>query len=205
MLNDMTPSITPHDMINIREIHTELIRKLKICLSASGVQGSYLAHLVASQFRHAVRLAFRGYSSALSVSITHVVCVGAKPEVSRVHARRIIAFMQNIYTGRNWRTCSHHPGYTMSAGHGFPVLEFPVTKNSGCRPRPALSDGAHLHLFPKVTLLLFGKLDLLTGIRHFVHSFFHSLFMTEVRARTTASTVAVLAYFTGGAFRLQEI
>lgn len=113
---------------------------------SGGASPSHVSDDRVGENRLPLALSFR--LAALCDAIRSIVRIGAKKQVVRANARRVVATMENLKTCRDGSNCDE-PGNSMSANGRSPDRHLPISFSvSESRPLPAPGAALHMSIKP---------------------------------------------------------
>lgn len=148
MLFNVAPCAPFYDSVNGRRTNAKPPREIASA-GAVRVHPPHFAHVVAGQRRGMMALAIS--PAHLGMHISHIVGMGADEKMARVDARRVVATVADLHTGRHGASVGNLPGHPMRAVVTAPgTLEKTVSGwTASAKPRPALIRPASVYLAPK--------------------------------------------------------
>lgn len=164
-LDYMTPILAMDNFVDCPLADSEKLCQLCLSNNKGDIQGSDLKNLFSRKFGLSVLLSFRRPVTTLVNAVLRIVFWSTSKKVSRIATRRIVAFMENFKTFRNW-SIGKEGSYSM--GHGSIFLFAGWRKSSiamaACfaSPRPTFVWLPFINLSPKLNNL-WGSQDHIGG------------------------------------------
>lgn len=196
----MIPVSSTHDKHDTGTTHLVFACQFVLTYFARRIPITNLYNVFLAKNRSPVSLSFHPAAAVASliVHITNIFKLSAKPKVGRIHANGIVTGMENTQIlSRHISAMSNYPRKDVCSAR-FPAhikLSVSSRNKSARRPRPAFIGLAFIDFRPEPHEFAFCEFDLFAGLREWFSSFFHSSFMTEVRAWMAAITASTLDYF----------